>query len=150
MPVNVRRAFCKVSRVFRGAHRTASGKRACQLSNLQTCRGVAATRYLTGPSSVMRLSMSNDTDTGESTHNEPSESRATTIRVVNQIPMSRTWGPSIIHRSSANVRICTLVHECQRAYLHLSPMRSYEDNNSPILHYVVRLLSPQRVRFSPI
>jgi hypothetical protein len=47
------------------------GNSVCHLSNRQTCLGVAATRYLTGPDSVIRLSVSDGTGTGEFTHNEP-------------------------------------------------------------------------------
>ena len=57
----------------------ASGNCACHSASRQTCLGVAATRYLTGPSAVTRLSVSNETETGESTHEEPSESLVTTM-----------------------------------------------------------------------
>jgi hypothetical protein len=70
-------------------------------SNRQKCLGVAATRYRTGPNSVMFLSVANGTGTGEFTHSDPSESFTTTMRVVNMTPKSRTFGPSAIHTSFA-------------------------------------------------
>src|ERR1039458_8841631 len=74
----------------------ASGNSVCHADSRQTCLGVAATRNLTGPNSVMRSSVSESTETGESTHSEPLQSFTIVMRVVNMTPMSRTLGPSTI------------------------------------------------------
>jgi hypothetical protein len=50
-----------------------------------------------GPNAVMRASVSNGTGTGDSTQQEPPDSFTMVIRVVNMIPMSRTFGPLAIH-----------------------------------------------------
>lgn len=67
-------------------------------SSRQTFLGSAATRFLTRPNSSMRLSASDASDTVESTHNEPSESFTTVMRVVNMTSKSRTSGPLTIHK----------------------------------------------------
>jgi hypothetical protein len=104
VPVNASVLFFSVNGVLLHAHSCASGNKSCQLANRQTCLGVAATRCLTGPSRVIRSRRSADTGTGESTHREPSASFTMLIRVVNMIPMSRTFGPSTIQTPSANSR----------------------------------------------
>src|SRR5579872_1900222 len=110
MPVNGRCPLFNVRGVVRGAHNWACGNSVCHPASRQTCLGVAATRYLTGPNATIWLSVSKDTGTGELTHNEPSESFTIAMRVVKTTPKSRTFGPSTIHRWLPNARSSNIVH----------------------------------------
>src|SRR6266496_3505993 len=116
MPVDGRRPFFNVNGVVRGAHSCASGNSVCHPSSRQTCLGVATIRYLTGPNSMMRLSVSNGTDTGEFTQTEPSASFTTIMRVVNMTPKSRTFGPSAIHTFLANARSSGMGREFKSSF----------------------------------
>ena len=88
--------------IWGGAHSSASGNSACHSFSLQTCNLVGATRYRTGPDPLRLSSISGATETGEFTHNEPSASFTTVMRVGSGTPMARTAGPSMIDTFSAN------------------------------------------------